>query len=40
MALIVAAAAPERVNSSVIELSLRPAWQKNAGTLGMPILMV
>jgi hypothetical protein len=36
MALIVAAAAPERVNSSAIELSLTPAWRKNASTFGMP----
>jgi hypothetical protein len=36
MALTVAAAGPERVNSSAIELSLTPACRKNAGTLGMP----
>jgi hypothetical protein len=40
MALIVAAAGPERVNSSAIELSLTPAWRKNAGTLGMPTSIV
>ena len=32
MALIVAAAGPERVNSRAIEPSLTPAWTKNAGT--------
>jgi hypothetical protein len=36
MALIVAAAGPERVNSKAIELSLTPACTKKAGTLGMP----
>jgi hypothetical protein len=36
MALIVAAAGPERVNSNAIEVSLTPACTKNAGTLGMP----
>jgi hypothetical protein len=36
MALIVAAAGPDRVNSSAIELCLTPACRKNAGTLGMP----
>jgi hypothetical protein len=36
MALIVAAAGPERVNSSAIEFSLTPACRKKAGTLGMP----
>ena len=32
MALMVAAAGPERVNSSAIEFSLIPAWRKNAGS--------
>ena len=36
MALIVAAAGPERVNSSAIELSLTPTCTKKAGTLGIP----
>jgi hypothetical protein len=36
MALIVAAAGPDRVNSSAIELNLTPTWRKNAGTFGMP----
>jgi hypothetical protein len=40
IALMVAAAAPERVNSSAIELSLTPACTKNAGTLGMPTSIV
>ena len=40
MALIVAAAGPERVNSSAIKFSLTPACRKNAGTLGMPTSIV
>jgi hypothetical protein len=40
MALIVAAAGPERVNSSAIELSLTPACRKKAGTFGMPTSIV
>jgi hypothetical protein len=40
MALMVAAAGPERVNSSAIELSLTPACRKNAGTFGMPTSIV
>jgi len=40
MALMVAAAGPDRVNSSAIELSLTPAWTKNAGTFGMPTSIV
>jgi hypothetical protein len=33
---MVAAAGPDRVKSSAIELSLTPAWRKNAGTFAMP----
>jgi hypothetical protein len=40
MALIVAAAGPERENSRAIESSLTPAWTKNAGTFGMPTSIV
>jgi hypothetical protein len=40
MALIVAAAGPERMNSSAIELSLIPACTKSAGTFGIPISIV
>jgi hypothetical protein len=40
MALIVAAAGPDRVNSNAIELSLTPACRKNAGTFGMPTSIV
>jgi hypothetical protein len=33
---MVAAAAPDRVNFSTIEVSLTAAWAKNSGTLGTP----
>jgi hypothetical protein len=40
MALMVAAAGPERLNSSAIELSLTPACTKNAGTFDIPTSIV